>query len=125
MERPSSSGFIAAAVVLLGAFIVWLCAQMAATDPANETILLTIGGALVLSVLALALGSWRPGGYHRRSRARSSVGERSLHTRGGSGKNPCKYEGGRKSRGVVFFSDLLFRAFAVFGAAPEPPGLQA
>ena len=89
MERPSSSGFIAAAVVLLAAFVVWLCAQMAATDPANETILLTIGGALVLSVLALALGSWSPGGYHRRSRARSSVGERSLHTREVAGSKPA------------------------------------
>jgi hypothetical protein len=59
---------VAAAAIVLGVFIVWLCAQMA-IDPQNRMYLLTIGAGMAGGILALAVGSLRP----RRSRWRAHV----------------------------------------------------
>src|SRR5213592_1790422 len=62
------AGVVAAAAIVLGVFIVWLCAEMA-IDPQNRTYLLTIGAGMAGGILALAVGSTRP----RRSRRRARV----------------------------------------------------
>ena len=71
--RTSSTptGVYVVAVLLLGGFIVWLCAQMA-IDPQKQTYLLTIGGGIALGVLALVAGAWRPKRV-RRPRAAAAV----------------------------------------------------